>query len=145
MFTSLLATFGLALLIAQALNLIFGPEVRTAEAGLGTFFLAEGIIAVQWVRLISLGLAAGLAVGLVLFMSRSRMGREIRATAQDARAARVLGVDTDRVYAFTYALNAAHCGAARSEERRVGKECVRTCRSRWSPYPYKKKTNNIRK
>src|SRR3546814_14524231 len=26
------------------------------------------------------------------------------------------------------------------EERRVGKECVRTCRSRWGPYPYKKKT-----
>src|SRR3546814_18353408 len=29
--------------------------------------------------------------------------------------------------------------ALRSEERRVGKECVRTCRSRWSPDPYKKK------
>src|SRR3546814_14663263 len=29
---------------------------------------------------------------------------------------------------------------ARSEERRVGKECVSTCRSRWSPYPYKKNT-----
>src|SRR3546814_13778776 len=29
--------------------------------------------------------------------------------------------------------------AARSEERRVGKECVRTCRSRWSPYHKKKK------
>src|SRR3546814_17108162 len=28
----------------------------------------------------------------------------------------------------------------RSEERRVGKECVRTCRSRWSPYPSKKHT-----
>src|SRR3546814_14629550 len=27
----------------------------------------------------------------------------------------------------------------RSEERRVGKECVSTCRTRWSPYPYKKK------
>src|SRR3546814_9907436 len=27
---------------------------------------------------------------------------------------------------------------ARSEERRVGKECVSTCRSRWSPYHYKK-------
>src|SRR3546814_16064723 len=34
--------------------------------------------------------------------------------------------------------------ADRSEERRVGKECVSTCRSRWSPYNYKKKkTNNI--
>src|SRR3546814_13386103 len=31
------------------------------------------------------------------------------------------------------------CRAVRSEERRVGKECVSTCRSRWSPYPYKKK------
>src|SRR3546814_20202767 len=31
---------------------------------------------------------------------------------------------------------------ARSEERRVGKECVSTCRSRWSPYHYKKKTSN---
>src|SRR3546814_7864621 len=29
--------------------------------------------------------------------------------------------------------------AFRSEERRVGKECVSTCRSRWSPYPYKTK------
>src|SRR3546814_11815461 len=30
----------------------------------------------------------------------------------------------------------------RSEERRVGKECVSTCRSRWSPYHYKKKNKN---
>src|SRR3546814_15156840 len=29
----------------------------------------------------------------------------------------------------------------RSEERRVGKECVSTCRSRWSPYHYKKNTH----
>src|SRR3546814_7850084 len=29
-------------------------------------------------------------------------------------------------------------GFRRSEERRVGKECVSTCRSRWSPYHYKK-------
>src|SRR6188474_3681540 len=29
----------------------------------------------------------------------------------------------------------------RSEERRVGKECVTTCRSRWAPYHYKKKKN----
>src|SRR3546814_19041653 len=33
-------------------------------------------------------------------------------------------------------------GINRSEERRVGKECVSTCRSRWSPYHYKKKKLN---
>src|SRR3546814_20530407 len=32
----------------------------------------------------------------------------------------------------------------RSEERRVGKECVSTCRSRWSPYHYKKTIHNTR-
>src|SRR3546814_17554157 len=32
--------------------------------------------------------------------------------------------------------------ADRSEERRVGKECVSTCRSRWSPYHLQKKSNN---
>src|SRR3546814_5624035 len=31
-------------------------------------------------------------------------------------------------------VTAARCPAFRSEERRVGKECVSTCRSRWSPY-----------
>src|SRR3546814_16369312 len=35
--------------------------------------------------------------------------------------------------------------ARRSEERRVGKECVSTCRSRWSPYHYKKKTTKKNK
>src|SRR3546814_12725631 len=34
------------------------------------------------------------------------------------------------------------CLTRRSEERRVGKECVSTCRSRWSPYPLKNKTSN---
>src|SRR3546814_17798944 len=38
----------------------------------------------------------------------------------------------------------AQPGAPRSEERRVGKACVSTCRSRWSPYHSKKKTKPTR-
>ena len=53
-----------------------------------------------------------IAAALVLFMRRSRLGQAIRATAQNARAARILGIDTDRIYAMTYALNAAICGAS---------------------------------
>src|SRR3546814_15285258 len=37
---------------------------------------------------------------------------------------------------------ATEADAARSEERRVGKECGSTCRSRWSPYHYKNKTQH---
>jgi branched-chain amino acid transport system permease protein len=57
-------------------------------------------------------MAAILALCVVVFMKMSRMGQAIRATAQDPRAARVLGIDTGKIYAFTFCLNAAICGAA---------------------------------
>src|SRR3546814_20999191 len=43
--------------------------------------------------------------------------------------------------AFAEPRSAHAAGERRSEERRVGKECVSTCRSRWSPYHYKKKNS----
>ena len=112
LFISLLATFGLALVVQQLLNLVFGSEVQTADAGFKTRFLFDGQVTVSDTKFIALILAGALAAAVVVFMKRSRMGQSIRATAQDARAARVLGVNTDRVYAFTFALNAAICGAA---------------------------------
>lgn len=112
LFTSLLATFGLAIVLQQGMNLAFGPEVRTADSGLGTREWFGGIVTVTDIRLLSFALCAALAAALVLFMTRSRMGRAIRATAQDPRAARVLGVNVERVYAFTFSLNAAICAAA---------------------------------
>src|SRR3546814_15764369 len=42
---------------------------------------------------------------------------------------------------FLSMLRCATRRSSRSEERRVGKECVSTCISRWSPYHYKKKNN----
>jgi branched-chain amino acid transport system permease protein len=112
MFTSLLATFGLALVIQQLLNLAFGPEVQTAEAGFAIRSMFDDMVTVPDIKFISLVLAGVLAAIVVTFMKYSRMGQAIRATAQDPRAAKVMGIDTERVYAFTFALNAAICGAA---------------------------------
>ena len=112
LFTSLLATFGIALVIQQALNLRYGPEVRIAESGFQSRYLFDGMVTVADIRIVSFVLAGALAAAIVVFMKRSRMGQAIRATAQDPRAAKIMGIDTDRVYAFTYSLNAAICGAA---------------------------------
>lgn len=111
MFTSLLATFGLAIVIAQALNLMYGPEVQTAESDFSIHQIF-GVVTVAEIKMLAFVLCGVLALIVVTFMKKSRMGQAIRATAQDARAARVMGIDTDRVYAFTFALNAAICGAA---------------------------------
>jgi branched-chain amino acid transport system permease protein len=112
MFVSLLATFGLALVLQQALNLIYGSEVQSADAGYKTRLFFGGQVTVADTKFIALVLAGVLAACVVAFMKKSRMGKAIRATAQDARAAKVLGVNTERVYAFTFALNSAICGAA---------------------------------
>ncbi len=114
LFVSLLATFGLSIILQQLSNEIFGADVRTLETGLGTMVLFDGQIVLAEIKLVSF--VTALTVGLVLwaFLKRARLGQAIRATAQNARAARILGIDTDRVYAATYALNAALCGAAGS-------------------------------
>jgi len=112
LFTSLLATFGLAIMMAQIMNLLFGSDTQSLKLDYETLYFADGLIDVPIAKLIGVCLAAGLALAVVLFMKNSRMGQAIRATAQDARAARVLGIDTEKVYAFTFSLNAAICGAA---------------------------------
>ena len=112
LFTSLLATFGIAIVIQQGLNLAFGPDTQSAHANLPTLSFAGGLITIAATRLVGFVLAIALAIAVILFMKKSRMGQAIRATAQDARAARVLGIDTEKVYSFTFCLNAAICGAA---------------------------------
>ena len=112
LFTSLLATFGIAIVVQQLLNLIFGPEVKIAESGFGIGEYLDGGLTVSNIKVIAFFLALALALVVVLFMKKSRMGQAIRATSQNARAARIMGIDTDKVYAITFALNAAICGAA---------------------------------
>ncbi|MGA7984248.1 MAG: branched-chain amino acid ABC transporter permease [Burkholderiales bacterium] len=112
LFTSLLATFGLAITMQQVMNLVFGPDVRTLKSGFGRFEMFGGMVDITQIRVIAFGMCAVLAVAMVLFLRKSRMGQAIRATAQDPRAARVLGVNTDLVYALTFSINSAICGVA---------------------------------
>ena len=112
LFISILATFGISILLQQLMNVLFSADVRTAESGLGTMFLFDGMVTVSEIKVVGFVLAMILGGIIVLFMTRSKMGQAIRATAQNARAARILGINTDQVYAVTYSLNAAICGAA---------------------------------
>src|SRR3546814_12750492 len=67
------------------------------------------------------------------------------AQCQQAEAGVVEGVDEQAATKMTAAGDRFDRFAVdRSEERRVGKECVSTCRSRWSPYHYKKKNTKQR-
>src|SRR3546814_13331302 len=71
------------------------------------------------------------------------IGADLHPPLVDANGDR--GVDSAIVLAVAARKQAAHAvhHLSRSEERRVGKGCVSTCRSRWSPYQYKKKNKRI--
>jgi len=57
------------------------------------------------------GVAVVLMAGLHLFVNRTRLGKAMRATAQDAEAARMMGVEVDRVIIMAFFLGSALAGA----------------------------------
>src|SRR3546814_13025812 len=70
-------------------------------------------------------------------------GGSLLGRTKQARAGSRLVVRDPAALPETWVLSAELSRACRSEERRVGKECCRTCRSRWSPYHSINKTTNI--
>jgi branched-chain amino acid transport system permease protein len=94
------------------MNQVFGADVQTVDPGLDTWFLFDNAITVLQIKVVGFLIAVALGIFLAVFMKKTRLGQAIRATAQDARSARILGVDTNKVYAITFAINAAICGAA---------------------------------
>ena len=112
LFISILATFGISILFMQLMNFAFGADVVLANSDYGTTMLFNNNVVLPNSKIFSAFISILFAIGLVIYMKKSKLGRAIRATAQNARAAKILGVDTEKVYAATFGINAALCGVA---------------------------------
>ena len=112
LFISILATFGISIMLQQIMNLIWTADIQTVDPGFDSWVLFDGMVVIAQVKVLAFVLVFVIGALLLFFLGYSKMGRAIRATAQNARAARIMGVDTNRVYTVTYSLNAAICGAA---------------------------------
>ena len=112
LFISILATFGISIVTQQLMNSVFGSDVVVAQSNFGTLMLFDNSVVLPYVKLFSGVVSVIFALILILYMKKSRLGRAIRATAQNAKAAKILGVDTEKVYAATFGINAALCGVA---------------------------------
>ena len=112
LFISILATFGIAIVMQQLMNFIFGADVVVAQSEYGTTMLFDNSVTLPNSKIFAAVISVLYAIALVIYMKKSKLGRAIRATAQNSRAAKILGVDTEKVYAATFGLNAALCGVA---------------------------------
>jgi len=109
---SMLVTFGVALMLRNALVWIFSPDFKNITPSYAFTSVQVGELTFDLVRVTALGASLTLLSLLALALKRTRMGRIIRATAQQDLAARLCGVNARHVYGLTFGLSAAFAGAS---------------------------------
>jgi branched-chain amino acid transport system permease protein len=112
MFNTLLITFGLEVVLTYMAQLVFSADFRTINpsySGHNTTVLG---ITIPLVRLAACVMALVLTLVMWYFLLHTRLGRAIRATAQNLSAARLYGVEPRHLYAVTFGLGLALAGAA---------------------------------
>jgi len=112
MFNTLLITFGLEVVLTYLAQLAFSADFRTINPSYAGSSIALGPVVVPVARLMAFGVAVALTVGMWLFLLHSRLGRAIRATAQNLVAARLYGVEPRHLYAITFGIGIGLAGAA---------------------------------
>jgi branched-chain amino acid transport system permease protein len=112
MFNTLLITFGIDIVLTYLAQIFFSADYRTINPTYaGSNFELFGTT-VPTLRLLAFVVALVLTCLLWFFLARARLGRAIRATAQNMVAARLYGVEPRRIFALTFGLGAALAGAA---------------------------------
>jgi branched-chain amino acid transport system permease protein len=110
----LITALGVSVALQEAVRLWF-PDATSAQAFPRVFVDAQidiGPIAISASQLLLIVVSIVLAVLLQLYISKSRMGRAMRATSMDRDTARLMGVNPDRVIVLTFVLGAALAGVA---------------------------------
>ena len=108
---SLLVTFGLSIIIANIYKLIYTGTPRTIQTALSGFW-PVGNVTVPITRTYVVVAALVMMATLHLFLQYTRLGKSIRAAAQNREAARIVGIEIGNVYAITFAICIALTGAA---------------------------------
>lgn len=104
---SVLLTFAIAIVIEGGLVAVAGSTFRSISAPYADSSLALGALRLPWDQVIGFAIAAATFGALVLVLRRSRYGQALRAASQHPQAARLVGIDTDRVAAIGFGLGLA--------------------------------------
>jgi len=102
----------LALIIANTLLILFGPDARTVQTSYAFDSFQWGALIVDATKLYAGGAAILAAALLFVFFRFAAVGKAIRACADNYTGALVVGLDVKRLYALTFGIGAACVGAA---------------------------------
>ncbi len=103
---SLLVTFGLAIIMSNTFKLAFTATPRSVDTYFSGFWRL-GDVTVPITKTIITFMALLIMAVLYLFLQYTRLGKSIRAAAQNREAARIVGIEIKKVYAVTFAISIA--------------------------------------
>jgi branched-chain amino acid transport system permease protein len=109
---TLIIAFGLSLVLQNTYQLIWTPMARGLTTSYALKSFSAGPIHMPLVYLLDFLAALAVMVFVHLFLKKTYLGRAIRAAAQDRRTAHLMGINTDRVYAYTFAISMALAAVA---------------------------------
>ncbi len=112
--TSVLVTFALALVMEGLMGVTFQTNMRSVTPSYSTAAITIATFRLPVTRLAGFGAAFVVILTLYYILERTNLGRAIRATIQDPRAAQLVGVNVAKVSAFTFGLGAATAAAGGS-------------------------------
>jgi len=107
-----ISTIALGIILQNSASGLFGPAPRATPPIVGGEALALGDLVIGRQSLAIIIVAAALIGGLNWLFTRTQLGRQLRATAEDPEMARAIGVRINPMIALTFALSAALAGAA---------------------------------
>jgi branched-chain amino acid transport system permease protein len=105
-------TVGLSIALQNLALVLWTADARFVRTDYYAVVLRIAGAAFNVAQIVAFAVAVALTGGLFAFMRWSYTGKVMRATAQDRQASALMGIDTDRVYAVTWAVGIACVGAA---------------------------------
>src|SRR5690606_21751536 len=109
--TMLIIAIGLSLLIENAAQLFFGADPKFFPQLIPEALIDRGGLSLTNQQVIVLATALGLMILLNLFIYRTRTGKAMRAVSFNLDAAKLMGINTDRIIALTFALGSSLAAA----------------------------------
>ncbi len=110
--SSLLVTIGFSIVLINLAQLIWGAETKSFPLSLDFGQIKILGMNIPVMQIVVYAMTIGLIIGIQVLLNYTKIGRTIRATAQDHEAAFVLGVDINKIYSLTFALGSSLGGLA---------------------------------
>ncbi|HYK96792.1 MAG TPA: branched-chain amino acid ABC transporter permease [Candidatus Acidoferrales bacterium] len=108
----MLLTFGLSILIVNSASIVLTPQAKDANLDWRFDVLDLGFASVTYARLAVFVVCIALVLATYALLMRSRLGKQMRAVAQNRLGAQIVGIPVDRVYEIAFGMSAVLAAAA---------------------------------